>query len=644
MKYFFSIFFFLCFFSSKYAFGDNFIEFNATMLYKSKESTIYVVSETSNYLSPLGINKALHSIVQVYDDGVFVIDPGPHKKYVDKLLYEVSRLHPKPLPTVKWVFNSTARPEHVLGNYALKKNFPTYISSKFVNNFMISKCEACRKDFLAAIPEVELKKNDIVYPNYFAKNGSQLHPELLDWKVFVFDCEKKTGETVLWNTKASILYAGKMVFNNSLPSLAHSDTISWIKALEMLYELNAKFVIGYGSISKIGTDFFNKNAIKNNLDYLKKLHSIVDEDFNSGGNGESADVRLQLEKFSKELGYKKRHGLNVQHVWREMELNDFGDKKNCNNKNKNFELNETKKNKNFQQIGFSLMPKKIAKGVFVYEGLIEDFNNINKGAIANFGFIIGKKCVAVIDTGGSPQIGKMIVSDIKRITKNPICFVINTHAHPDHYGGNSVFLDLMPSPEFIAHENFANASANRIKTFNLRLLELLGIEKPFKPFKISRNIFDESFLDLGHRKLFLKAWKTSHTNNDLTVFDTYSGTLWTGDLLFVKHIPVLDGNLNGWLEVTDELLKKKNLGSKRSLIKTVVPGHGPVQVDPSIAFKKQKGYLQNLKALVEKAIKDNLDLSAAVEDISKKIESDWMLSDLFNRRNITASYAELEWE
>ena len=80
----------------------------------------------------------------------------------------------------------------------------------------------------------------------------------------------------------------------------------------------------------------------------------------------------------------------------------------------------------------------------------------------------------------------------------------------------------MPSPEFIAHENFANASANRIKTFNLRLLELLGIEKPFKPFKISRNIFDESFLDLGHRKLFLKAWKTSHTNNDLTVFDTWT--------------------------------------------------------------------------------------------------------------------------
>ena len=631
---------------SNSVFSATLLKFSPSLIYKSEKSSIYVVSEKSNYLIPLGINKALHTIVQVYEEGVFIIDPGPNREYVDNLLLEVSKLHDKPLPDIKWVFNSTAQPEHVLGNYALEKYSPTFISSQPVNNFMISKCKDCRKDFLTAIPNRDYLTviPKIVYPNYLTKNQHPIHPELLDWKVFVFDCEKKTGETVLWNKKASVLYAGKMVFNNSIPSLAHSDTISWIKALEMLYKLDAKYVVGYGSISNMGIDFFNTNSIKNNLEYLRKIYSIVKKEFDSGGNGESADSRIEIEKFSKVLGYKKRHGLNIQHVWREMELKDFGEKKSCTRKKENIKTIDYEKENNLKNEDLLLSPKKITAGIYVYEGLIADFNNENKGAISNFSFVVGKNCVAVIDTGGSPEVGEMIVKDIKIKTKKPICFVINTHAHPDHYGGNSAFLDLIPTPEFIAHENFANASANRIKTFNARLLKLLGIEKPLKSFKISKSISDDAYLDLGDRKLYLKAWKTSHTNNDLTVFDTNSGIFWTGDLLFAEHIPVVDGSLNGWIEVTNELRQIKNTGSKGVLIKTIVPGHGPIQVDSLIAFDKQKEYLQKMRLLVKKAIKENVSISDAVDDISNKLGSDWKLSDLFNKRNVTASYAELEWD
>ena len=112
----------------------------------------------------------------------------------------------------------------------------------------------------------------------------------------------------------------------------------------------------------------------------------------------------------------------------------------------------------------------------------------------------------------------------------------------------------------------------------------------------------------------------------------------------MEHIPVLDGNLNGWIEISNELQQKKNAGSNETLIKTVIPGHGPIQVDSLIAFRKQREYLQTLRLLVKQAIKENKNISEAVENISSKINSDWKLSDLFNKRNITASYAELEWE
>ena len=202
---------------------------------------------------------------------------------------------------------------------------------------------------------------------------------------------------------------------------------------------------------------------------------------------------------------------------------------------------------------------------------------------------------------------------------------------------------MNPPPEFIAHKNFTPAYANRFNTYNKRLLELLGEKNVLEPYSATKEVEDFLQLDLGDRKLTLTAWETAHTNHDLTVFDHTSQTLITGDLLFVKHIPVIDGSLNGWIKVTQQLINFfEKLPNERHGMK-IIPGHGPLQNDER-GLKNQLNYLVNLKKSVQEALRDNISLQEAMKSINSELTEVWQISANYSKRNISAAYAELEWE
>jgi quinoprotein relay system zinc metallohydrolase 2 len=278
----------------------------------------------------------------------------------------------------------------------------------------------------------------------------------------------------------------------------------------------------------------------------------------------------------------------------------------------------------------------IAPGVFVHHGVHGLTSAENAGDICNIAFVIGSAGVAVIDSGGSRRVGAGLRAAIAAKTKLPVSHVINTHMHPDHVLGNSAF--AADKPVFVAHHKLLRALAERTDSYLEQAKERLGDDVFAGTVVVlpTLAVEKETVIDLGGRTLTLTARPTAHTNNDLTIRDNASGTLFLGDLVFAEHIPTLDGSLRGWLKLLDVLTAETAA--------QVVPGHGPPSMPWPAAASDVRRYLETLARDVRAAIAAGQTMTAAMESAGQSERDKWQLFEEHHARNVSAAFAELEWE
>ncbi|MBS1874055.1 MAG: MBL fold metallo-hydrolase [Acidobacteria bacterium] len=157
------------------------------------------------------------------------------------------------------------------------------------------------------------------------------------------------------------------------------------------------------------------------------------------------------------------------------------------------------------------------------------------------------------------QDGPEIRAKVKSITDQPIKYIVNTHQHGDHTGGNKAFLE--GSAEIIAHKN---ARANMVSQ------KMPGLPRI--------TFSDETQIFLGGKEVRVQYFGRGHTSGDVMVFFPSERIVHTGDL-FVRGAPFIDYSSGGSLTAWDQTLA----AALKADFDTVIPGHGAVSKRADLA-------------------------------------------------------------
>ncbi|MTE00330.1 quinoprotein relay system zinc metallohydrolase 2 [Paracoccus sp. YIM 132242] len=281
--------------------------------------------------------------------------------------------------------------------------------------------------------------------------------------------------------------------------------------------------------------------------------------------------------------------------------------------------------------------REVAPGVHVHLGQIAQFEDSPDGWIANLGFVVGSDSIAVIDAGASRAQGQALFAAIRAVSDKPISHLVVTHMHPDHAFGAEVFREA--GATIVGHARLADALQSRGPVYLDNLTRLYGSGPMIGTRVVLPDVAvgDSLDIDLGGRVLTLTATGPAHSDNDLTVLDRATGTLFAGDLVFRGLTPIVDGSLPGWIGWMD--------GARDG--GPVVPGHGPVARDWSEAVGAQRDFLTALDHATRDALDAGLPLSQAVPAIVEALQplaGDWASFPDSVARDATAAFKELEWE
>jgi cyclase len=268
--------------------------------------------------------------------------------------------------------------------------------------------------------------------------------------------------------------------------------------------------------------------------------------------------------------------------------------------------------------------KKVKDGIFVYAAVLNE---------ANSTIILTQDGVVLIDTGQSPKDSHVVMAAVKKLTSQPVRFIIHTEPHPDHAMGDFVF---SPPAVVIGHAGSA-ASMQASESFTPARIEKQMSTSPemreaFKGFRLITphiEYRDKMSLNVGERSLELYYLKNVHSEADTAIWLPKERVLFTAASVGVKRF----GNHRPLVSIPDTQNAIKMMKALNPEV--VIPGHG----DPGTAkiLDDMESYYNKLMDGVRQMAKQGKSLDEIKKELKISGTEDWEGKDRYPN-NIEAAY------
>ena len=243
----------------------------------------------------------------------------------------------------------------------------------------------------------------------------------------------------------------------------------------------------------------------------------------------------------------------------------------------------------------SPVPKQIGPGLYAY---ISD----NDGS-ANSTFLVGKDGILVVDTGVDAKEGGKLLTAIRSVSNLPVKYIVNTHYHPDHQGGNSV---VGPAAVVISTE------WTREHTIPMSRSQPAANGSRFQPADVT--FTDQLTLHLEPYTAKIYFPGKAHTSGDALVYFPEQRAIATGDLFLTRSSPAIDhGSVKSWITALDQVLELP--------VDSIVPGHFELAGKPEL--KRFRDYLSDLYTQVHNLYEKRATLEEVRRDIHMEKYSDF---------------------
>ena len=253
----------------------------------------------------------------------------------------------------------------------------------------------------------------------------------------------------------------------------------------------------------------------------------------------------------------------------------------------------------------------VADGVYAYIGDKGPRSVDNEGVNANIGLVVTPTGAVLIDSGATFQSARKIDDAVRKVTKQPVRWVINTGGQDHRWLGNGYF--QAQGAALIAHATARADMQSRGGDELTALRTMLGERADGTVATLPTRLLigSDTRLELGGTVFELRHRGGGHTPGDTMVWLPERNVLFAGDIVYVDRllaiIPV--SNTQYWLDAFRVI---EVLGPQR-----IVPGHGDV-TDLATARAQTRAYLEALRAHMKRAVDTGTDVSDAVKSFDGK--------------------------